>query len=49
MADVVELTTAQGGDTVIAVRSDASGCARNRIGGANCPEKRVFVVIAYNE
>jgi hypothetical protein len=41
MADVVELAIAQG--------DDASGCAPNRIGGANCTEKRVFVVIAYNE
>ena len=41
MADVVELATAQSGD--------ASGCAPNRIGGANCTDKRVFVVIAYDE
>jgi hypothetical protein len=30
-------------------RSDASGCAPNRIGGANCTDKRVFAVIAYDE
>jgi len=49
MADVAELATAQGGDAVVAIRSDASGCAPNRIGGANCTDKRVFAVIAYDE
>jgi hypothetical protein len=29
--------------------SDASACAPNRIGGANCTDQRVFVAIAYDE
>ncbi len=49
MRDVVTLAAEKGGDAVVAVRSDASGCAPNRIGGANCTDKRVFVVIAYTE